>query len=86
MATCFQWELYYAIFCLMINIINLFFKLIVETVSCQSEIVIVGLKEFVRNHLINTDYNFTIVFDYSTGMSTYVENTRKQQKMVNKRR
>ena len=41
------------------------------------------MKEFVHDHLFDTDYNFTIVFDYVTGMSTYVENTSKQQKMVN---
>ena len=37
----------------------------------------------MHNHLFDTNYNFTIVFDYGTGMSKYVENTSKQQKMAN---
>ena len=61
----------------MINIIKLFFKLIVELVSFKSKIVILGLKEFVRDLLFDTNYNFTIVFDYVTGMFTYVGNTSK---------
>ena len=67
-------------FCFMINIIKLIFKLIVELVSFQSEIIIIGLQEFVCNNLFNTSYNFTIIFDHVPGMSTYIENNSKSQK------